>query len=250
MTHAVVVEDDAQLHTTELRVGDFVREVGTAAEGEGVRWEDVLRRREDVGTIVLVQIVHRLVPDASKEGYEEGVGVGEASGSGERASRGNVDVGGGPLRGGGRVIDPLRDDGGLRVGGGGGSGGYGGVGGFGSDDLLAPGLAGGPGGMLGRMGGGGMGGNLMGPRNFMGAGWRGGDGRPQGVPPGARFDPYGPVLPDNDMERMPGFEDEHGLGLGGNGNGRGQGRGALGGAGRGARRGGGFGEGPPPGMYW
>lgn len=254
VTHAVVVEDDAQLHTAELRVGDFVDEgaVGEPGEGGGTRgWETMLRRMEDVATVMQVQIAHRLVPDASKEGYEEGVdareGGGAASGEGASGRMGRVpqrgEVEGGPLRGDARVIDPLRDDG-LRIG----DARYPRIGGFGRDDLVAPGLPGGPEGMFG-----GMGGNLMGPRNFIGMG-RGG-GRPEGVPPGARFDPYGPVIPDNDIERVPGFEDEHGLRMGdgrgmGMGRGRGSGSGSGSGSGRGAGSGGGFGEGPPPGMYW
>lgn len=260
--HAVVAEDDADLHTAELRVADFVDEGAVMTrEGDGeaaVDWGRVLRRVDDVATVVQVQIAHRLVPDATKEGYEEGVhtieeegrrtGGGSASGMAGRIPGGGEREGGGrmgplgPLRGEPGLIDPLRDDplrdDPLRIGG----RRYPGVGGFGRDDLVAPGLPGGPGGMFGGMGGG-MGGNLMGPGNFpgmgMGRGRGRGDGRPEGVPPGARFDPYGPVVPDNDIEGMPGFEDEHGLGLGG---GRGRGRGAP--------RGGGFGEGPPTGMYW
>lgn len=50
----------------------------------------------------------------------------------------------------------------------------------------------------------------MGPASLLPA--RAPHGRlPRGVPPGARFDPFGPVGPDFDGLPPPAFDDEHGL---------------------------------------
>lgn len=255
VVHAAAVEDDAQMHTAEMRVADHVNEAVEFGQGRNApQWDTTFPRGEDVATIVQVQIAHRLVPDAAKEGYEAAAaaaaGSSEASGSSSASGAG---------RGGRRVamdrytpadMDPLRDIDAdpLRIG----RARHPGYrqptmpGGFGSDDLLAPGLPRGP--AFG--GGGGLGGgNLMGPGNFPGTGTREWP-RPEGVPPGARFDPYTPFGPDNDAERAPGFEDEHGLGRGlGRGGGRGGARGGFGGAGRGDGGGGGGGGGLG-GMYW
>lgn len=249
VVHAAAVEDDAQMHTAQLRVAEHVRDGVQFAHAEHtLDWDHVLERVDDVATIVQVQIAHRLVPDAAKEGYEQAAqantteaasaSASASGGAGPPPPRGIIPPSHDPLR------DPDHDP--LRIGPPRRPGGmmpmpFPGMGdGFGSDDLLAPGLprpggfpGGGPGGMFG-----GGGGNLMGPGNFPGSGGRGWP-RPEGVPPGARFDPYTPFGPDNDAERMPGFEDEHGIRGGGR---RAGGRGGGGGRGRG--------DGAPPGMFF
>lgn len=207
VVNAVALEDDGEMHTLPLVVDDFVAEDGP--------WEDRLLRRDDVATVVQVQIAHRLVPDAAKEGYEQAA-QGAGGGGAQTARAGSASARPAPYAP--RLEDPLRV-GGPRLPGawvppavGGGE--------YGRDDLLAPGLP-----QVGRgrgLGiGGGMGGNLMGPGNFPGRLGVGRGIRPQGVPPGARFDPYLPFGPDNDMERPPGWEDEHGLGGGTGGGGMG-----------------------------
>lgn len=234
VVHATAVEDDEVLHTLELRVAEYVREgadfaAAATAEGGGgeeeAGWAGVFLRAEDLATLVQVNVAHRLVPDAAKDGYEAAADAGTAGAASSAQSVPSRDA---EAR---RPPPPQRpelpDDDPLRVGpprrpvpAGGGYGGYGGMGGgmgggigggFGGDDLLAPGLPGGVGGRPAPGFGGGMGGNLMGPRHpgFGGGiggigggggmggpfgGGRGG-GLPPGVPPGARFDPYGPPDP-------------------------------------------------------
>lgn len=201
VVHGVALEDPGEMHTLPLEIERFV--------GEGEGWAERLARREDVATVVQVQIAHRLVPDAAKEGYEQAAsaregaeGVGAARGANGQTRYVPVPMAPGMGVGG---EEPLRIGGVRRPGD---LLGVGGDGAFGRDDLVAPGLPDVGGGF------GGVGGNLMGPRNFPGRMGVGRGLRPQGVPPGARFDPYTPFGPDNDMERPPGWEDEHGLGGG------------------------------------
>lgn len=288
VVHAAAGEDDTRMHTIDIRVADFLRpEPGThdnnrntddADEATGLaesNWHDVVRM-DDLATLVAVQIAHRLVPDGAKHGYEDTAAASSSSSAAPPSAAGqqprqpyrapplvpppgwpraehDVDNDNDPLRIGPvrrppprMPLDPMRP---------------GGLSPFGHDDLHPPGMPGMPG-----MGGGlgprpqaggmfGPGGNLMGPGQFHPGG--GGGRLPPGVPPGARYDPIGPG-PDPDMEPLPGFDDEHGIGgqqpygrMGGRGRGgRGMGGPRFGpGPGRGA---GGFGDddGPPPGMFF
>lgn len=234
LIHATPTEDDAHLHTVDIRVDEYV----TAGDS----WTDVVPRLSDLATIIAVQIAHRLVPDATKPGYEHAA-AGDQTSSSHGAPASGAPAGGPsaptprPLPGPRPIppgADPLRDDrhDPLRIGPPRRPGGMAGPAiPFGADDLLPPGLQPRPGGMFT------PGGNLMGPGHFgRGRGGRfPGGGLPPGVPPGARFDPVYPV-PDNDAEMPPGFDDEHGL--------------RQPPLGRGGGRPGGGDDGPPPGMYW
>lgn len=274
IVHAAAVEDDERMHTLELRVDRYVHdgnatnwsalrqyEQTNPGQGSGDRmrpWEEIFENLRDLATLVQVNIAHRLVPDAAKDGYEataEADVPGTSRSSGDNES-GGVSSGRRPVPRYGGIEDDERDP--LRIGGpmrpGMGPYGIPGVGGIGGgrspfdlghDDLLAPGLPRGFGGVGGGIGGGEMGGNLMGPRHPAFAGGGGGVGgvfgprngqgrRPPGVPPGARFDPYGPPVPtpdhdggsrdrqppprqgfvgepDNDIERPPPPDNEHEL---------------------------------------
>jgi len=198
---------------------------------------------------VLVRIAHRLVPDAAKEGYEDGAAStneNNENGASSSAAAAAPRVTPRPMPG--PRPTPIMDDGNnndpLRIGpirgpprmphqpfpGGMMPGMPGMPGGFGSDDLVPGGGVGPP--MWGPRGGA-MGGNLMGPRNFPGmGGGRGmggmggmagipglgrgrGRGLPGRVPPGARYDPMGPggVGPDNDIERPPPEDDDPPAGM-------------------------------------
>lgn len=199
--------DDA--HTLDLPLARFV--------GEGDSVLSRINAFTDLATLVQINIAHKLVPDAAKEGYEAGSSSSSASAGTNNAS--SSERTGGAMR-----IppvapypehDPLRI-GPIRPGMGGVGVPYPNVpaGGFGSDDLLPPGLARNP-----------HGGNLMGPRNFPFPNRpRMPHGRlpPGAVPPGARYDPMGPggIGPDNDIERPP--QGDHPP----------------------------LGDGPPPDMYW
>lgn len=202
--HAVAEEDDAALQTLELRVREYVvaDEAELAALGaDEAAWEAAFTRLDDLAALFQIQIAHRLVPDAAKEGYEDAAaaGTGEEPPRERRAPRYEDDYES-PLR-----VGPGRVPG--MTGGGYGMMPPGRGGGLGSDDLIAPGLPGGFGGGMGGPAMPGMGGNLMGPRHpgfggagaggLMGPGGFGGGGerRPPGVPRGARFDPYGPGDP-------------------------------------------------------
>lgn len=213
--------------TLDLPVADHY-----AAEGEQAHWTDALRDVDATATLVLVNVAHRLVPDAAKEGYEAAAPPVGSSGAG---SSGAANGGGGAERNPPASMQPrpLYEDDPLRAGPVRGGPGYpypgipgmtpgfpgmpGGEPGFGADDLM-PQFPLGPGGGLG----GGLGGNLMGPGNFPGMGPRPGGrggypvgprgpgfpGGPGGVPggghgrggrfpgqgpvPGARYDPMGP----------------------------------------------------------
>lgn len=217
LMHAAAVESDRHVYTVDIRVDQFVTDSTDTWGG--------INRLDDLATLVAVQLANRLVPDATKPGYEHSTG--EASTSGAAASTSSnpaprsTNPTPRPLPG-PRPTPPIHDP--LRIGpirmprpqptp-------------FGQDDLLPPGL---PGFGVGRMDG--RGGNLMGPGFFAPPG----GGRMPGVPPGARYDPVYPI-PDNDMEAMPGFDDEHAL--------RPPPRGGPGGTGNGED------EGPPQGMYF
>ncbi len=187
--------------TLDLRVADYYD-----AEQDAADWVDRLRRVDDAATLVLVNIAHRLVPDATKAGYEQGAASSAASSSDTRGGGAaqprpqpaprpappvvhDDPLRIGPVRGGPRMpripVNPLVDPG------------------FGSDDLLPQMPGGAP--LFGPRGGA-MGGNLMGPRNFhpgLGQPRRGGR-LPAGVPPGARYDPMGPNEPDFDELLPPG----------------------------------------------
>lgn len=259
VVHAAAGEDDSRMYTVDIRVDEFLAQ-GQAPSTDASEqtsenastWHN-LARIDDLATLVAVQIAHRLVPDGAKHGYEDGASNTSSASNDASSARNRPDPGsirplpgvGGLLPPGYRPVptgpehgeDPLR------------------IGpvrqpaprfpglprmpimpGFGRDDLILPDLDGG----LGGRGMFGPGGNLMGPGHF-----GHGPGRlPPGVPPGARFDPYGPT-PDRDIERPPGFEDEHGL----NGpptGGAGLGGGTMGGG----RPRGTDDEGPPPGMFF
>lgn len=249
VVHGTTVENDETLNTLELRVDTYVRD-GVDLAGLATRdgdaqtnWADVFDRTNDLATLVQVNIAHRLVPDAAKAGYEAGPAAAAQSASAGSAARAAPTRADDP--------SPLRDDrfrrreppmGMPRMPPGYGDGDFGGIG-VGHDDLVAPGLPM-PGGMFGGGGGfggplGGGGGNLMGPRHpgfggpggvFPGGGVGGGRLPPGAVPPGARFDPFGPPdpyagygpggpgmrqpprggatgpgsgVPDNDIERPP-----------------------------------------------
>jgi PI31 proteasome regulator N-terminal len=230
VVHATAVEDDDMLHSLELRVDTYVRADVDLAAG----WEALFdeQRALDLATLVQVNIAHRLVPDAAKDGYEAAAAASASNAPGPAAAPAPAAAPRRPMRDydddqrrGGPPLRPARDPYGIPAGGG---GGFGGMGGFGHDDLVAPGLPGRlGGGGGGGFGGGGMGGNLMGPGNFpgiggggMGGGIGGGIGgigggprRPPGVPQGARFDPYGP--PDPASGFGPGGGVGGGSGIGG-----------------------------------
>lgn len=236
VVHATPVEDDAQMHTLDVRVDQYVA-TGAAfpadAEPGATDWAATLQRLPDLATLVQVQLAHRVVPDAAKDGYEAAPPEENARGSASSSAGARpmprmplphepfprqpeypddpLRIGPPPRRPGRNPYpDPYPNP----------------LGGFGDDDLHAPGLPGrgGFGGGPGGLGGG----NLMGPRNFPYSPNRpgrngnppvgiGGPRLPPGaVPPGARFDPFGPVVPDNDIELPPGPD----------------------------------GDGPPPDMYW
>ncbi|PXF42957.1 hypothetical protein BWQ96_07335 [Gracilariopsis chorda] len=192
--NATAMEDDAQVFTLQVRVGEYVGE-----GGGGGGWRGALRKLNELATLVAVQMAHKLVPDSAKAGYEAAASTEEegtaSSSSAPRVVRVAVPVavpvGVAPEHDPLRIGAPRMPRMGMPVPG---------RQPFGSDDLLPAGLL--PGGAA--MGGG----NLMGPRHFR----RGEDGgwRPPGVPPGARFDPY-VAMPDNDAELPPGFDDEHAL---------------------------------------
>lgn len=256
VVHAAAGEDDSRMYTVDVRVDEFVAQ-GNAVpsnsteqnDGGSEVWCD-LTRIDDLATLVAVQIAHRLVPDGAKHGYEDGVDVGDSAANAAASASGQPQSGN-EAEGSGRMpIDydpsPLRverDDDPLRIGPRRQPGfprfpgppGMPGMPGFGRDDMIHPDLD--PG--IGGRGFFGPGGNLMGPGHFVPGGGR----LPPGVPPGARFDPYGPT-PDRDIERPPGFEDEHGL------NGPPMGGTGLGGPLRGGNRRGTGGDGPPPGMFF
>lgn len=197
-----------------------------------------LQKLDDLATLVAVQIVHRLMPDRAKQGYEDSAtssGVGGESAPAPAITPG-PSVTPVPMPGPRPMPMPIpapdgEHDDPLRIG----PPRQPNIPGvpampFGHDDLMPPGFPRPQGGMFG------PGGNLMGPGHFQPQRGQ----LPPGVPPGARFDPYAPG-PDPDMELPPGFEDDHGIGRGGPPRGRG-------GLGRGR---GGFGDGgPPSGMYF
>lgn len=259
VVHAAAGEDDSRMYTVDVRVDDFVAADGApvtdgteGTEEDSSQWHN-LTRLDDLATLVAVQIAHRLVPDGAKRGYEDGASNSNAAGTdapGTSSQRGPGNLGPAPGVGGFPPgyhpiptgpehgedplrIGPVRQPGprfpGLPR-----------MPDFGRDDLIHPGLDVGVGGR-GMFG---PGGNLMGPGHFGPNRFGPGRGRlPPGVPPGARFDPFGPT-PDRDIERPPGFEDEHGL------NGPPGGGGTSGGP-----MGGGYprdpgDEGPPPGMFF
>lgn len=257
MLHAVAGEDDGRLYTVDVRVDQYYTAPAAATTtaaaddggGDAAHWTDGLRDMNGFATLVATQIAHRLVPDTGKAGYEHGSGVDTQSEQqqqqsttptprpmpGPRPIPAYVDD---PLRvpprphhpypfpGGGRPVPPL-----------------------GADDLLPAGLPlPGRGDARGDM----FTGNLMGPNQFRRLdprfdpyGGGGGGMRPPGVPPGARFDPYG-AAPDRDAEVLPGFDDEHGVAQGGGARRGGPGGmgGRFGGDGRGLD------DGPPPGMFF
>lgn len=233
VVHAAAGEDDSRMYTVDVRVADYTSETDLPGQQvAGATWHN-LTRIDALATLVAVQIAHRLVPDGAKAGYENNPVVTGQSSQAHQAAPSpqprpdlrepqRTDPNYDPLR-----IGPIRQPRMPAVP-------------FGADDLVPPGFPG-PGGMFQ------PGGNLMGPGHFMA-----GDRRmPPGVPPGARFDPYGPV-PDPDMELAPGFDDDHGLrgGQPSGGFGRG-GRAPSRGRGGGGFGGGGFGDdGPPPGMFF
>lgn len=264
VVHAAAGEDDSRMYTVDVRVDDFLAHGETRStsdaeqtSGNPSTWHN-LARIDDLATLVAVQIAHRLVPDGAKHGYEDGGSNTNSVGNGASSASNQPDPGtfrplpgvGGLLPPGYRPVPtgPEHGEDPLRIGpmrhpaprfpalprmpG---------MPEFGRDDLIHPDLDSG----LGGRGMFGPGGNLMGPGHF-GPG-RFGPGRgqlPPGVPPGARFDPYGPT-PDRDIERPPGFEDEHGLNGPPNG-GAGSGSGPMG---RGYPRGTGD-DGPPPEMFF
>ena len=228
--HAAAHEDDARMHTVDVRVEEYINnnELPNGNDDNeestnNINWSNIYTRLDDLATLIAVQVAHRLVPDSTKEGYED------ATREEQEQERNQVNNGGG---GGGsssnnnnnqrpyvgRMIRPRYEDeerndplriggprrpiypGGLRP-----------DGGFGSDDLLPGGLRPFP---FGGGGGGGFGGgNLMGPGQLPRRGGVGGNGgwRPSNIPPGVRYDPIYPN-PDNDAELPPGFEDEHEIG--------------------------------------
>lgn len=225
--HDAATADD-EIVTLDLTVADHYTGTGAPAADS---WTDNLQRVQDAATLVLVRIAHRLVPDAAKEGYEDGAASTNSGGQGASSSAEPrvtprpmpgprptpiLDDDHDPLR-----IGPIRGPPRMPM--------PGGIpGGFGSDDLVPGGGIGPP--VWGPRGGA-MGGNLMGPRNFPGVGGgrgmpgmpgRGGlpglgrgRGLPPGVPPGARYDPMGPggVGPDNDIERPPPDDDDPPAGM-------------------------------------
>lgn len=237
LVHAVAGEDDTRLNTVDVRVGNFYNNqtANEQNDGDGESEADDpwarLRDMDGLATLVAVQIAHRLVPEGAKQGYEHGTpastSTNDVNNNFNNVTPTPVPMPGprpyprpdynDPLR-----VGPVRDPS-FPI--------LGQAPPLGHDDLLPAGLPR-PG-----LGGGGMfgpGGNLMGPGHFQG----GRDRRPPGVPPGARFDPYG-VNPDPDAEILPGFDDDHRL---------------RGGTGmrlppRGGR-GGGSGSGPPPGVFF
>lgn len=192
-------EDDA---TLDLRVAYYYD-----VDGANPDWQERLTRVDDAATLVLINIAHKLVPDAAKEGYESQAASTSAGTSADAAAGAGSSSNPTPApQPGPRPTPPSYEDDPLRVGpvrGGvpmfpGYPGGGGGVPAFGRDDLM-PQMPGPP--QWGPRGGGGMGGgNLMGPRNFPPHGVGGGVGgvpRPgfPRVPPGARYDPMGPGVP-------------------------------------------------------
>lgn len=237
--HDAATADD-EIVTLDLTVADhYIGEGEPAAE----TWTENLQRVQDAATLVLVRIAHPLVPDAAKEGYEDGAAANSNTNSDGQAAASSSSSAPrvtprpmpgprptpimdddhdplriGPIRGPPRMPmpgmprQPFPMPGGM-------------PGGFGSDDLVPGGGIGPP--VWGPRGGA-MGGNLMGPRNFPGTGGGrgmpgfgglpgGGRGRglPGRVPPGARYDPMGPggVGPDNDIERPPPDDDDPPAGM-------------------------------------
>lgn len=194
---------------------------------DGAHWTDGLQDLNAVATLVLIQVAHRLVPGAAKEGYEAGTQAAASSSNAQPQQApppmpapqylpppDNDPLRIGPVRGGPRPLVPPYGPEGFPA-----------ADGFGQDDLMPalprmPGFGSvggiGMGGGFGRGGGGMGGGNLMGPRNFMppfrgqAPMGRGRGGLPPGVPPGARYDPMGPggVGPDNNIERPPPDDDD------------------------------------------
>lgn len=220
LVNAVGDADDTRLHTIDLRVGTMY-----SPGDAGGAWSERLTDLDGLSTIVTVQLVHTLVPDTSKQGYEHGQQQQQQSSASSSSSSRQPPPpthDHDPLR----VHDPPRL---IRP-----------AVPLGRDDLLPPGmpapslndpLAVHP--LRGRAP---PAGNLMGPGHFARPGTLP-HRMPPGVPPGARFDPYG-VAPDPDMEGLPGFDDDHGLRQGFRPPPRGPGGGGLGD------------DGPPAGMFF
>jgi PI31 proteasome regulator N-terminal/PI31 proteasome regulator len=244
VVHATIVEEDEVLHSLELRVDRYVRrdvdfsalavpanaeETRVANQTESPRfgWDDVFENPLDLATLVQVNIAHRLVPDAAKDGYEAAAEAGTVPSA---AATATATPAGGSSSDAGRPgyrppyrpdeDDPLRIGPPMRPG----RNPYGLPGiypggdddlmdpspyGLGHDDLIAPGL---PRPLGGRGLGGLGGGNLMGPRHPAFGAPRGGIAGPPRVP-GARFDPFGP--PDPYSEYGPGGGGGDGIPRGG-----------------------------------
>mmetsp|Transcript_22526 Transcript_22526/g.38896 ORF Transcript_22526/g.38896 Transcript_22526/m.38896 type:complete len:385 (+) Transcript_22526:105-1259(+) len=231
IVHGTFLEDDREISSLELKVDRYVSGGRTysdlcdvlmgkdpSPEPRHLTWTKIFENREELASLIQINIVQKLVPESTKEGYEESKRQGQ-----ENQNRGSSNSsGGGRPSSGGNGTDrrppppepmsvfpdfhPLYPRNPLNVG---------------DDDLLPAGFPTGPGFVPDlRMPG--QGGNLMGPGH---PGFRSGGGigdmpragsgtirLPPGVPPGARFDPYGPPgmgfgfgEPDNDIEMPPGF---------------------------------------------
>lgn len=199
---------DATVHTLQLDTYEHTTPAPI--------WRERIARPSNIALLLAVQIAHRLVPDATKPGYEHAARATASTSTGDSSAASNrpasspiyvpvpvpVPAVDNPLRVPPRFgrDDPLRvpspfgPHNPLHV-----------TPPFGRDDILPAGLRD-P--LRDPMRAGGAGGNLMGPAAFQ---RMGGARRPPGVPPGARFDPFGPPMPDIDVERVPPFDDEHGL---------------------------------------
>jgi len=218
-------EDDREVHQLELNVKRYVVDAELRAVMNCVSNYTAVRRRTwraafvnttELASLLFINISERLVPESSKDirSSTTSAAAGRASSSAREPPPSSEptrnqneprhprpypiapDYDSDPLR----VGPPMRP--------------YPPSVGVGSDDLIPSGLPSGLGAPVPLVPGGGVGGNLMGPQHPAFAGRRGGGVVPSStgprlppgaVPPGARFDPFGPPVPglgepDNDIE--------------------------------------------------
>mmetsp|Transcript_4820 Transcript_4820/g.8412 ORF Transcript_4820/g.8412 Transcript_4820/m.8412 type:complete len:316 (-) Transcript_4820:190-1137(-) len=203
IVHGAFLEDDRNTLSLELNVQRYTNDSQTSNLSD---YHTIYCNIEELASLVQINLAHKLVPDSTKDGYTEATNETQTASSTQPRRRRELsipDYDDDPLR----VGPPMRGYPSRPM--------YPSVG-VGDDDLIPgglprmivpPGLGAPPGG-----------GNLMGPnhpafgddRGFGLRGPSGGIGGPRlprgAVPPGARFDPFGPpgfpgnFNPDNDLE--------------------------------------------------
>ncbi|KAJ8907979.1 hypothetical protein NDN08_008080 [Rhodosorus marinus] len=186
---ATIVEQDKETYTADLRLDSYVRD-DAKFDAEEMNWDSSFKNVQDLASVVQLEIAYKLVPESSKGSRESGAQTAQASSASQmpepQPSRPLGVIEDDPLR-----IGPPRVPG------------YAGIDSrfnpVGGDDLIPSGLY--EPGMYPAVPGtrGPGGGSLVGPDHPMFAPRRdpdpglGGPRLPRGaVPPGARFDPFGP----------------------------------------------------------